>query len=214
MSNLEYKLFYQHHLPHIQPPGATLFITFRLAGSIPAWIVRQLCAQAERIEAGLARISDPQERAERAYQEQCRLFGRWDAALDKTQNGPFWLRDPRIASLMTESLRYRNGRVYDLIAYCIMPNHVHVVYTPLLKTDGDYYAMSAIMHSLKRYTAREANLLLERTGAFWQRESYDHFARDEAELERIVHYTVNDPVKAGLVERREDWHWSFCKYPL
>lgn len=214
MSNLEYKLFYQRHLPHIQPPGATLFITFRLAGSIPAWLLRQLCAEAERIEASLALISDPQERAERAYLEQRRLFGRWDAALDTAQSGPFWLRGPRIAELMTPSLHHRNGQVYDLIAYCIMPNHVHVVYTPLPKTDGDYYAMSAIMHSLKRYTARESNLLLGRTGAFWQHENYDHFVRDEAELGRIVHYTVNDPVKAGLVEHRQDWDWSFCKYPL
>jgi hypothetical protein len=75
MSTLEYKLFYRRHLPHIQPPGATLFVTFRLAGSIPAEVLQQLRAEAERVEAILACIPDPQKRAERAYLEQRRLFG-------------------------------------------------------------------------------------------------------------------------------------------
>ncbi len=214
MSTLEYKLFYRRHLPHIQPPGATLFITFRLAGSIPAEVLQQLRVEADRVEAILACIPDPQKRAERAYLEQRRLFGKWDTALDMARSGPFWLRDPQIADLVAESLHHRDGRVYDLVAYCIMPNHVHVVYTPLLKEDGTYYAMSAIMHSLKLYTARESNLLLGREGQFWQHENYDHFVRDEAELRRIIWYVLNNPVKAGLVEYWEEWKWSYCKYPL
>jgi putative transposase len=214
MSTLEYKLFYRRHLPHIQPPGATLFITFRLAGSIPTEVLQQLRAGADQVEAILACIPDPQERAERAYLEQRRLFGKWDTALDMAQSGPFWLRDSRIADLVAESLHHRDGRVYDLVAYCILPNHVHMVYTPLPKEDGTYHAMSAIMHSLKLYTARESNLLLGREGQFWQHENYDHFVRDEAELRRIIRYVLNNPVKAGLVECWEDWKWSYCKYPL
>jgi REP element-mobilizing transposase RayT len=73
--------------------------------------------------------------------------------------------------------------------------------------------MSAIMHSLKRYTARESNLLLGREGQFWQHENYDHVVRDEAELNRIIRYVLNNPAEAGLVERWEDWQWSYCKYP-
>jgi putative transposase len=214
MSTLEYKLSYRRHLPHIQPPGATLFITFRLAGSIPTEVLQQLRAEADRVEAILAGIPDPQARAERAYLEQRRLFGKWDTALDTAQSGPFWLRDPQIADLLAESLHHRDGRVYDLVAYCIMPNHVHVVYTPLPKEDGTYHAMSAIMHSLKLYTAGESNLLLGREGQFWQHENYDHVVRDEAELRRIIWYVLNNPVKAGLVECWEDWKWSYCKYPL
>ena len=212
MSNLEYKPFYRRHLPPIQPPGATLFITFRLAGSIPAEMLQQLRAEADRVEATLAQISDPQERAKRAYLEQRRLFGKWDRALDMTQDGPFWLRDPRIADLVAESMHYRDGRVYDLEAFCIIPNHVHIVYTPLPKEDGTYHAMAAIMHSLKRYTARESNLLLGREGQFWQHENYDHVVRDEAELERIIRYVLNNPVKAGLVQHWEEGPWSYCKY--
>jgi REP element-mobilizing transposase RayT len=212
MSTLEYQLFYRRHLPHIQPPGATLFITFRLAGSIPTEVLQELRAEAERVEAALARIPDSQERAQRAYLEQRCLFGKWDTALDMAQSGPFWLRDPQIADLVAESLHHRDGRVYDLDAFCIMLNHVHVVYTPLLKPDGTYHAMSAIMHSLKRYTARQANLLLGREGGFWQHENYDHVVRDEAERQRIIMYVLNNPVKAGLVEHWEEWKWVYCKY--
>lgn len=170
-------------------------------------MLQRLLTEAERGEAVLARIPDPQERARRAYLEQRRLFGKWDAALDAAQSGPFWLRDPRIAELVAESLHHRDGRVYDLDAFCIMPNHAHLVYTPLPKTDGSYHAMSAIMHSLKRYTARQANLSLGR-------ENYDHTVRDEAEWRRIITYVLNNPVKAGPVQYWEEWPWSHCKHPV
>lgn len=136
MGTLEYKISYRRHLPHIQPPGATLFITFRLAGSIPVEVQKQLMVEAERVEAILTRISDPQERVQRAYLEQRRLFGKWDAVLDTARSGPFWLRESKIANLIMEGLHYRDDRVYDLDAFCIMPNHVHVVYTPLGQEDG------------------------------------------------------------------------------
>jgi REP element-mobilizing transposase RayT len=213
MSTLEYKLFYQRHLPHIQPPGATLFITFRLAGSIPAEVLKQLALEAESRDARLSRMPDPKERAIEAYREHRRMFGLWDRALDTTKSGPFWLRDPQIAELVPGSMHHCDGKTYDLVAYCVMPNHVHVIFTPLPKPEGGYHAMSAIMHSLKRYTARESNLLLGREGQFWQHENYDHVVRDEAELNRIIRYVLNNPAEAGLVERWEDWQWSYCKYP-
>lgn len=214
MSNLEYQLFYRRHLPHFQPPGATLFVTFRLAGSIPAEVMRQLLAEAEAVDAMLARIPDPQERVQRAYLEQRRLFGRWDTALDTADAGPFWLHNPQVAGLVAESMHYRDKRVYDLEAFCVMPNHVHMVYTPLIKKDRDYHALPAIMHSLKLYTSRRANLHLEREGDFWQHENYDHVVRDEAEWRRIISYVVNNPVKAGLVHHWQEWLWTYCKYSL
>jgi putative transposase len=209
---LRYQHAYRRHLPHFQPPGATLFVTFRLAGSIPSEAQEQLRLEAEQTDEILAGIADPDERARRAYLEQRRLFGRWDAVLDTAQSGPFWLRDLRIASLVAESLHYRDGQVYDLDAFCVMPNHVHLVFTPLSKMDGTHHALAAITHSLKRHTARQANLLLEREGSFWQHESYDHVVRDEAERERIVTYVLNNPVKAELVERWEEWEWTYCKH--
>jgi len=114
--------------------------------------------------------------------------------------------------LVAEALHYRDGKVYGLDAYCIMPNHVHVVFTPLPEGADSYCAVSTIMHSLKRHTAHQANRVLGRQGTFWQGESYDHVVRDEEELHRIITYVLNNPVKGGLVQIRDDWRWKYCKY--
>lgn len=209
MSHLEYRLFYQRNLPHYQPAGATLFVTFRLAGSIPRAVQEKLIAERDQIDAVLAGITDPDERSQRADLENRRLFGQWDDALDNANQGPIWLRDPRIAEIATESLHHRDDGVYALDAYCIMPNHVHLVCTPAPKPDESYHALSAILHSLKRYTARRANEVLGRSGQFWQHENYDRAVRDEDELHRILTYVMNNPVKAGLVTAWEDWNWTY-----
>jgi putative DNA methylase len=106
-----------------------------------------------------------------------------------------------------------------------MPNHVHAVFQPILpdgqrleldapepvgEREDSVSPLSIIMHSLKSYTAHEANKLLTRTGSFWQRESYDHWIRDEDELERIVLYVQANPIKAGLVSRPQDWFFCSC----
>jgi REP element-mobilizing transposase RayT len=212
MSTLEYKLTYLRHLPHIQPPGATLFVTFRLAGSIPADVQQALLAEMEQVEKALAQITDTSERARQAYREGKRLFGKWDKALDQADSGPLWLQEPEVAQLMAESLHYRHGRVYDLDTFCIMSNHVHVIFTPLEEANGKYHALSAIMQSLKGYTAYEANLRLKRLGQFWQHESYDHIIRSLEEWQRICNYVLNNPVRAGLVKQWHEWPWTYCKH--
>lgn len=214
MSTLEYQLTYLRHLPHIQPPGATLFVTFRLAGSIPVEAQERLLAEAAAIERRLDKVADVGERKRLAYQEQKRLFGRWDAVLDQAADGPHWLREPEVAQLVQEGLHYRDGKVYDLDTYCIMSNHVHVLFTPLLEGDEQYHALPAIMHSLKGFTARKANLILGREGQFWQHESYDYVVRSEGDRERIRRYILQNPVKAGLAAAWSEWPWSYCKYVM
>ncbi len=102
-----------------------------------------------------------------------------------------------------DSLHYaaESLRRYDLHAYVVMPNHVHVLITPLAPVEK-------IAHSLKGYTAREANALAGRTGLpFWQHESYDHWVRD-GEFERIRRYIELNPVRAGLVGEAHLFPWS------
>jgi REP element-mobilizing transposase RayT len=74
--------------------------------------------------------------------------------------------------------------------------------------------LTEILHSLKRHSAREANKILQRQGTFWQAESYDHFIRDDSELESIVKYVLYNPVKANLVKEQTDWQWSYSKYDI
>ena len=101
-----------------------------------------------------------------------------------------------------------------MLAYCIMPNHAHLVLTPYESSDTADYSLTKIMHNIKRNSANHANKTLGRTGAFWQHESYDHFVRDDAELERIVKYVLYNPVKAELVKEQTDWKWNYCKYEM
>jgi REP element-mobilizing transposase RayT len=209
---LEYRLSYRRFLPHIQPPGATFFVTIRLAGSLPQTVINTLLAEQRQIEEDLVRISDMEAKQAAAYREQRRMFGRWDAELDTALSGPKWLAKPAVALVVSDSLHYLNGQHYELDTFCIMSNHVHIIFTPLADADGIYHALSSIMHSLKRHTARQANSLLNKSGRFWQPESYDHIVRDEEELARIREYVLNNPVKVGLVDAWDEWPWTYCAW--
>jgi putative DNA methylase len=127
-----------------------------------------------------------------------------DRRLDRADFGPQWLRDGRIARCTVDAFHFGQNELkfYKLYSYVIMPNHVHILLQPDVP-------LARITKSLKGYTAREANLMLSRTGRpFWQYESYDHWVRNERELHKITAYIENNPVSAGFVNRPEDWRWS------
>lgn len=213
-NKLSYKFSYRRRLPHIQPEGATFFVTSRLAGSLPIEVMERLIQEKRQVDEEVGKISDKKECAEKTYLEARKYFAKWDQELDHSSTGINFLSNSRIADMVAESLHYHDGKVYELLAYCIMPNHKHIVFTPLKENNEKYYPLSKIMHSLKRHTANEANLILRREGEFWQHENYDHFARDEKELERIVKYVLYNPVKAGLVQNWQDWKWTYSKYNM
>jgi len=144
-------------------------------------------------------------------------FAEMENALHEAKFGPTWLNNIEIATTIAESLNYREGKVYRLDAFSIMPNHLHMVFAPFPKpvlpgTCPTDHSLAAILHSLKSYTAQRANGLLNRTGAFWDHESYDHCVRDEQEWARTIAYVLNNPVKAGLVKDWNSWRWSYCRY--
>lgn len=194
---LQYKLYYQRHLPHFQPPGATLFITFRLAGSLPRSVLKRLEMRKIHLEKELNAAPANDDIHKNALKAQEELFKMWESALDSSTYGPHWLTDARVASLISNAIHYRDGKVFTLDAFCLMPNHVHLVCTPLVEND-EPVPISKILKSLKGYTARKANFILGRSGSFWQHESYDHVVRDNDEFLRIVHYMLENPTKAGL----------------
>jgi REP element-mobilizing transposase RayT len=131
-------------------------------------------------------------------------FAQQDERLARSSAGPFWLRDPRVASMLEQALRYgeTTRNLYVLHAWVIMPNHVHLILEPRL-------ALPPIMRWLKGRTGRKANQILGRTGRpFWQDESYDHWVRTTEELNELNRYVESKPVQAGLVESEEQWPWS------
>jgi putative transposase len=176
--------YHERRLPHCYPAGATLFLTWRLFGSLP----------------GL-RLPD------RSAPNPGKDFAHVDRLLDTAQNGPLWLKDERIAGLVAASLEEgaTARHLYDLLAWVIMPNHVHVV----MRADRP---LPEVMRWVKGSTARAANLVLQRTGKpFWQYETYDHCVRNSDELNRVIRYVERNPVRAGLVREIEDWPWSSAR---
>ena len=232
MTEYIYKEWTERNLPHIQPPDATLFVTFRLAGTVPQAVLRLYHAQkqwwteeTQRI-VGLKLQDDAPERAaheQRLLEFRRQWFAKFEDILHKEETGPTWLKDERVAKIVAEALHYRDGKVYRLDAYCIMSNHVHTIFAPFLSAAelrevllpegvrfiSQHLPLDRIMKSLKGYSAWEANGALGRRGVFWQRESYDHVVRNHTEFKRVVSYVLNNPVKAGLVKEWQEWKWSY-----
>jgi putative transposase len=126
-----------------------------------------------------------------------------DQYVDGATSGPLFLKQEAIAELVIASL-FKGTELgqYHLGAFAVMANHVHVLLLPVI-------APSVLLKSLKGFTARGPNLILARTGEpFWQRESYDHWVRDEREWERICAYIEENPVKAGMAGSAEEYPWS------
>jgi REP element-mobilizing transposase RayT len=173
--------FHRRRLPHWQPEGRPLFLTWHLYGSLP----RNRFPPPGAISAGKA-------------------FVWMDRFLDQAQFGPLWLRRDDLAELVVNSLEYAAHSLdfYGLDAFVVMANHIHVLVSPRVP-------VPRLLQSVKGYTAREANRVLGRTGEpFWQSESYDHWVRDEAEFERVRAYVEHNPVRAGVVARAEEFRWS------
>jgi len=165
-------------LPHLHTPGCSFFITFRLrdavesSGHPPALLPADI-----DVSAVLAMAEPP------------------------LCLGSCALASPRLAHIVADALRHFDGRRYTLHAWCVMPNHVHVVATP-------WHQLSQITHSWKSYTANLLNKELGWEGAFWERESFDHLIRSEQSFERFIHYTEANPVIAGLCSQPGEWMFS------
>ena len=170
---------YRRRLPHFQPEGEYLFVTWRLHGSLPV------------------------APADVSYATPGHAFVAQDRALNQ-RRGALWLSDTRVARYVADTIRdgERQQGFYESQAWVIMPNHVHLLILPQV-------ALPKITHWIKGRTAREANRLLGQEGEpFWQHESYDHWVRSPKELHRIAAYIEENPVSAGLAATPEDWPWS------
>ncbi len=166
---------YRRNLPHFQPDGAALFITFRLHGTLPV-----------------------------ASGRDGRTFAIADRELERTQRGPFWLKQPRIAECVTETIRLgeQNRNLYELVAFVVMPNHVHLLISPRVPAPK-------ITQYVKGVSAKRANEVLGRTGqAFWQDESFDRWVRSGKEMGNIIRYIEFNPVRANLAEEPRLFRYS------
>jgi putative transposase len=173
------------YLPHRDSPGLTQFVTFRLQDSFPS--TRRAEWQA------LLEIEDNRQRRTRL-----------EAYLDRG-HGACCLRRRTIAALAEGALRHFDGERYELLAWVVMPNHIHT----LLRVR---HPLGQILQSWKRFIAREANKLLRREGPFWEREYWDTYMRDSDQLIKAHRYIEQNPVKAGLVTDARGWPWSSARF--
>jgi type I restriction enzyme R subunit len=201
--------FRRRRLPHWDQPGATYFVTACLAGSIPAEGLLDI----SEYRTSLAKRPKPDHVSEDDWKITCwkQTFARWDRWLDR-QPGVRHLTDPALAKIVVDSFYFFAGERYDMLAYVVMPSHIHWVFTPRREwaeqLSDNRSPRETIMHSLKLHTALKCNRHLQLTGAFWQDESHDHCVSDEDELGRIIEYVELNPVKAGLASSRELWLFS------
>ena len=183
-------------LPHWEEIPATYFVTFRLADSLPKKAIEAFEFERKDILATAKAMQ-----RDLSYGERKRLTELFDQKIEAyldAGTGERYLTDPRIARVAAEALLHFDKIRYRLFAWCLMPNHVHVVFQPLAG-----HKLSVILHTWKSYSAKRANSILGLSGVFWQREHHDHLVRNENELRRIVRYVLDDPRKAKLV----NWPW-------
>lgn len=184
-------------LPHLECERGTYFVTFRLANTLP-WTV----------------IEEQRNARAKVARTPCDLYDDPIESYLDTGLGDCWLADARVAALVVGALKFFDKERYLLHSWCVMPNHVHVVFT-MPGSDGvpraairDGAKIAPVIQSWKSFTAKEANRFLGRGGEFWQREYYDHLVRGEKDLLRAVQYTIENPVKAYLCSSWEEWPWT------
>jgi REP element-mobilizing transposase RayT len=197
------------YLPHVKREGASYFVTFRLADSLPREVLlgfeRERAERLRRLDKFAQRGESCHDSREAIARDVHRLLERY---LDRGA-GACHLRRPDIAKLVAEALRYFHPDRYLLREWVVMPNHVHAVVWP-----APNQLLGDILRSWKQFTSRRAKELLGLGDApFWQPESYDHWIRNDQERARIAHYITHNPVTAKLCARPEDWHWSSAWHP-
>ncbi|QEN88860.1 transposase [Labrys sp. KNU-23] len=169
--------YHPRALPHFDSPERVQFVTVRLIDSLP---------------------SDQPIREELPHQKRRRL----EADLDKGL-GVCWLARDDVVILVRDTLLHFDQQRYLMLAWCIMPNHIHCLFEPM-----ERYLLADIVKSWKTYSANSANRLLGRSGPFWQRDYFDRYMRSEEQLAKTINYIEQNPVLAGLCNDAATWRWS------
>ena len=176
-------------LPHWEKEEGLYFLTFHLADSLPQAVLVKIAERHRILEAAKNNIANllPEQKAILADYSHARIEEYFDRGA-----GSCPLLDMRVAGSMAAALRFRDGKNYRLLAWCIMPNHVHVVVRLFPGQE-----LAKVVKAWKNFSAKAANQALGRKGRFWQREYYDRLIRNGDELDRAIRYVVENPAKAG-----------------
>jgi REP element-mobilizing transposase RayT len=181
-------------IPHWHVPNGLYFVTYRLADSLPRHVEHEIALLRAHLVATRARDYDSFE----AREIERNIFKLTETELDQSR-GECWLRNAEVAKTIVASFDHDDGKDYEMVAFAVMPNHVHVVFR--LKGELD-----DVIKRWKSYTAHRANEILRRSGTFWQSNYFDVLMRDSEQLQRTIQYVLDNPAKAGL----RDWPHTQC----
>ena len=208
----EETIFRRRDLPHIDIVGKPFFITACLHGSINAKGLKRIATYRDELSS--------QKRPEKYSESEWKMvqhklvFKLVDSLLDGMPSVQH-LEDDRLAKIVQDAFLYFADERYRLFAFVVMPSHHHWVFLPDEKWSEDLAAKErprtpreAISHNIQSYTGTCCNKVLGATGQFWQWETFDHYARNEDELLRIIHYVEQNPVVAGLASKAANYSWS------
>jgi len=187
------KHFHRRNLPHLYYNEGEYFITFRLKNSLPVNEIKKLRDELEKKASNLSA-------------KEKRLFRKYDELLDSGKFGIPLLKKNEIADIIKNIIHKFDGLYYNLICYCIMPNHVHLVFSIF----NNEKSLSDIMKLIKGNSSIMINKFLNRQGNLWQPESFDRLIRDDKELYQFIKYVLLNPVKAKLVDGWQNWSHTYC----
>ena len=228
-----YSRKYKRNLPHWEIADAIYFVTYRLAHSVPLTVIREIREEFKRqvkIESKVQANIDKK----RLYKLRFEVILKIDNYLNNNLEIQY-LANPVISKIVLDSILhfavlYHDNAVFFqkksdvviidnsnyhsftkeihfiLYRWTIMPNHVHLLLRPLINPQtGKYYVLYKILQSIKKYSGRQANRILNKKGQFWHYESYDHIIRNQKEFNWIWNYIDYNAVKAGLANSGKEW---------
>jgi REP element-mobilizing transposase RayT len=233
------------YLPHWDHPGMIQSLNFRLADAMAQEVIERWRSELDLLGAPASRRRERESARERREGQrdagaprevrEVELRRRIEEYLDAGY-GACWLRRPEIAALVEGALLHFDKERYRLLAWCIMPNHVHA----LVETK-EGWPLGEVLHSWKSYTSHEAGKILKKAAGetpvpqggasvpwvhsnpgsagvspaqFWQREYLDRYVRNAEHYVKVIAYIEDNPVKAGLARIRTDWPWSSARFRI
>lgn len=204
------KIHYKNRLPHIAPIGAKFFVTFHLGDALPVHVLYEL---KEELSINIRKLQKekPENYKYQLYKLKKTFYRKYDLQLHHKPYGNCYLKNEKVAQTVTGRIQKFDGSYYNLEAYTIMPNHVHLLIDTDIQLEKDniewegetpkgYVQLDKIMQLIKGGSSFEANRILGRSGTFWMKDSYDHYIRDDREWGEILEYIIYNPVSAGLVD--------------
>lgn len=198
---------HRRFLPHFQAAEQIINLTWRLAFTLPHHLIDLHTEIHEQLhEVKQQKDSHRKHQQILAY---TKMIEDYDAILGRCEDAHLSLCEPRIAVMMCNAFKFYDTNLYELHAFCLMPNHIHLLIKPLQNHKGEYCKISGIVQRLKSYTAKEINHIIGKEGKVWGDDYFDRFIRNQDDYNNTVNYILYNPVKANLIALAENWHYSY-----